>query len=129
MTTIELRKTLEQLYNTYNRREYIGTDPLIFLYNYDNIQNREVAGMIASSLAFGNVKQIMNSVGSVLEVMGNSPYKFLKRLSPLSIKNSFSGFRHRWITGKELSSMLIGIKETMNKYGSLEEAFVAGYTP
>jgi uncharacterized protein (TIGR02757 family) len=127
ITKIELKNILERLYRKYNRREFVDPDPLLFLYDYDDIHDREVVGMIASSLAFGNVKQIMRSVGSVLEVMGNSPCRFLKRSTPLSIKNAFSGFRHRWITGEELSSMFIGMKETINRYGTLEEAFAAGY--
>ena len=127
ITKIELKSTLERLYKKYNRREYIDPDPLVFLYDYDDAHDREAAGMVASSLAFGNVKQIMRSVGSVLEVMGNSPYRFLKRSTPLSIRNAFSGFRHRWIDGEELSSMLIGMKGTINKYGALEEAFTAGF--
>ncbi|HMA77143.1 MAG TPA: TIGR02757 family protein [Candidatus Krumholzibacteriaceae bacterium] len=127
MENIELKKKLEQIYSRYNRPEYVDPDPLIFLYDYDDTADRELAGLIASSLAFGRVGQILKSVRSVLSVMEGSPLLFLKRSTPLSIINSFSGFKHRWIKGVDLSSMLIGMKEAINRYGSLENAFASGY--
>ncbi|MDZ7859379.1 MAG: TIGR02757 family protein [Candidatus Krumholzibacteriota bacterium] len=127
MRNIELKKKLEQIYYRYNRPEYVDPDPLIFLYDYDDIADRELTGLIASSLAFGQVGQILKSVRSVLSVMEGSPRLFLKRSTSLSIMNSFSGFKHRWIKGADLSSMLIGMKEVINKYGSLENAFASGY--
>ena len=52
------KQKLESLYKKYNRREYVHPDPLEFLYNYKDKCDQEVVGLIASSLAYGNVKQI-----------------------------------------------------------------------
>ena len=71
------KNTLEDLYNRYNDRRYVHPDPLEFLYNYEDINQREVAGIIASSLAYGQVKQILKSVSSVLDVLGPNPARFL----------------------------------------------------
>lgn len=68
---------LENLYRRYNKRMYVHPDPLEFLYSYPDIKNREVVGLIASSLAYGKVKQILKSVSSVLDIMKPSPYRFL----------------------------------------------------
>ncbi|MBW2598179.1 MAG: TIGR02757 family protein [Deltaproteobacteria bacterium] len=43
----------------YNRRDYVHPDPLEFLYLYKEIRDREIVGLIASSLAYGRVKQIL----------------------------------------------------------------------
>ncbi len=37
-------RTLSRLYARYNRREYVHPDPLEFLYRYDDVRDREVAG-------------------------------------------------------------------------------------
>ncbi|HOX23331.1 MAG TPA: DUF2400 family protein, partial [Elusimicrobiales bacterium] len=52
---------LEELYKRYNRRDYVHPDPLEFLYRYHRLQDRELAGLIAASLAYGNVRQILKS--------------------------------------------------------------------
>jgi hypothetical protein len=44
------KATLQRLYRKYNRRCYVDPDPLVFLYRYRDIRDREIAGLIASSL-------------------------------------------------------------------------------
>jgi len=53
------RNKLEKLYEKYNDKKYIHPDPLEFLYNYEGNQDREVVGLVASSLAYGKVTQIL----------------------------------------------------------------------
>ncbi len=122
----QLKTLLESLYETYNDRRFVDPDPLVFLYDYDDRRDREVAGMIASSLAFGNVKQILRSIGAVLRVMGPSPAEYVCCAKPSRLRRSFSGFRHRWIRGDELVSLLLGLRNVLRTYGSLESCFCSG---
>jgi uncharacterized protein (TIGR02757 family) len=118
---------LEKLYDRYNRWEYVHSDPLVFLYDYDGIGDREIVGITASSLAYGRVAQILRSVSTVLDAMGPSPSDFLKRASINSLEKTFRGFKHRFTTGEELSRLLYGVKEVIELYGSLNGCFIAGY--
>ena len=61
------KASLEALYTVYNRREAVHPDPVEFLYRYEDPADREVAGLVASSLAYGRVMHILNSVSAVLE--------------------------------------------------------------
>ena len=63
------KSALEELYSRYNSREFVHPDPLEMLYDYENLPDREIAGLIASSLAYGRVTQILGSVSLVLERM------------------------------------------------------------
>ena len=45
------RESLERLYTKYNRREFVHPDPIEFLYKYRSRPDREVAGLIAASVA------------------------------------------------------------------------------
>ncbi|MBI2342406.1 MAG: DUF2400 family protein, partial [Deltaproteobacteria bacterium] len=56
------RSFFEKLYKSYNKHEYIHPDPLEFVYNYTEPADREIAALIASSLAYGRVAQILKSV-------------------------------------------------------------------
>lgn len=71
------------------------------------------------------MKQILKSVTKVLDKMG-SPHDFLVNSDRNGIHAAFSGFKHRFTTGKDLSSMLVSAKLAIGKYGSLEECFMSG---
>lgn len=118
---------LEGLYSRYNKRDYVSPDPLQFLYDYPDIRDREIAGMVASALAYGAVKQILVSVGRALEPMGKSPYKFLMDKKLPEIQEIFADFKHRFTKGNDLARMLWGIKRIITEYGSLEAGFLKGY--
>ncbi len=117
---------LEELYNHCNRREYVHPDPLEFLYLYHDPRDREVAGLVASSLAYGRVAQILKSVSFALERMNPSPFSFLLHATEKTLRSRFSSFKHRFTTGEELVRMLLGVKAAVEQYGSLHECFVAG---
>ena len=118
---------LEHLHDLYNSRKWVHPDPLEFLYNYSDLRDIEVAGLIASSLAYGRVAQILKSVSSVLKKMGSSPYDFLLSVTPSSLGRIFSDFKHRFTTGDELARMLIGVRSVIGDYGSLYDCFLSGY--
>jgi len=117
---------LESLYHRYNQREFVHPDPLQFLYHYEGLCDREVAAFVASSLAYGRVAQILKSVSFVLERMTPSPSIFLKRASLQGIRRTFAGFKHRFTTAEKLCAMLVGIKQILERHGSLGECFSAG---
>jgi len=121
------RDKLDGLYATYNHRDFVHPDPLEFLYHYPALQDREIVALIASSLAYGRVAQILKSVSSVLCRMGPSPFHFVMT-SPLeSLLAAFSDFKHRFTAGRELAWMLWGARCAIEKHGSLLGCFLAGW--
>ena len=128
MTPEKLKKKLDTLYNKYNRRRYVHPDPLEFLYSYKKIRDREIAGLIASSLAYGRVAQILKSTSFVLDQMNPSPYLFLNESTDESLYRTFKGFKHRFAGGSELAALLFGIKNVITRFGSLYACFLAGFS-
>lgn len=123
------KAVLETLYRRYNSREWVHPDPLEFLYRYQNPADREIAGFIASSLAYGRVAQILASVARVLDPMGGNPARFLDETSEEQLISLFGGFVHRFTTGSELAAMLAGLKRVRRRFGSLQECFLQGHSP
>lgn len=117
---------LDQLYDYYDSREWVHPDPLEFLYDYPSLKDREIVALIASSLAYGRVVQILKSVSIILDKIGNSPWSFIKSASYGSLNSMFKDFKHRFTTGDDLVLMLLGIKHVIKKYGSLYECFLKG---
>lgn len=117
---------LEGLYNKYNKREYVHPDPLEYLYRYPEIEDREIVALIASSLAYGKVEQILKSVARVLDVLGKSPHRYVMEIPKYYMKEELSGFRHRFNTGADIVEMIDGVKNVTRKYSSLNGCFSAG---
>jgi uncharacterized protein (TIGR02757 family) len=117
------KNILDKLYLKYNRKKYVYPDPLSFLYHYSDPGDREIAGFLASSLAFGNVKQIIGSVDRLLNSMGKSPRRFVLTATHRELKKALSEFKHRWITGEEVGGLLLAIRKVLKSYGTLECCF------
>jgi len=115
---------LEELYKKYNDKKYIHPDPLEFLYNYEGDIDREVVGLVASSLAYGKVSQILKSVTLVLEKLSPSPASALTGATILMLKKMFANFKHRFTTGEELAIFLFNIGKILRKYGSINSCFM-----
>ncbi len=123
----EIKYKLEKLYSKYNHRSFVHPDPLEFLYSYNEIKDREIAGIIASSLAYGRVGQILKSTGHILKKMGPSPYEFLMVSDLDRLKQRFAGFKHRFTVGDEVACLLYAARSMIKDFGSLNNAFLAGY--
>lgn len=125
-TRSRLDKThFNRLYDDYNKRDLVHPDPLEFLYLYPRKEDREIVGIVASSLAYGRVWQILKSVKKVLDPMGESPRAFLENKGKKDLLETYSAFKHRFTTGEDIALLLSGAKTAIRKYGSLEKCFDA----
>jgi uncharacterized protein (TIGR02757 family) len=106
----------------------VHPDPLEFLYSYSDIKDREIAGLVASSLAYGRVSRILKSTGYILEKMGVSPYRYLIDSDQEFLKSSFAGFKHRFTNGDEVAALLFSAARLIKSFGSLNKAFLDGYS-
>ncbi|MBN2284570.1 MAG: TIGR02757 family protein [Deltaproteobacteria bacterium] len=122
-TQRELGDTLDRLYRKYNRRVHVHPDPVEYLYHYERVEDREIAGMIASSLAYGRVAQICCSVSRVLEKMNPSPARFLEEADHEALRAAVSDFKHRFTTATDMAELLIGMKEFLHHHGSFHTFF------
>lgn len=118
------KAVLEKIYEKYNRREFVHPDPLEFLYLYDDQRDREIVALIASSLAYGRVKQILRSVSQVLDSIG-APAEFVSSASEADTKKLFGKFKHRFTTGAEVAALLSGIGRIIDGRGSLQDCFAS----
>ena len=120
------KEWLDDLYRSYNHRKFVHPDPLQYLYAYAAPGDRELVSLISSSLAYGRVAQILNSVSRVLGRMGSTPTSFLLDRSLSDLLCLFKDFRHRFTTGDEVAYLLWGAKGLIERYGSLYACFMAG---
>ncbi|MBN1283323.1 MAG: TIGR02757 family protein, partial [Proteobacteria bacterium] len=80
--------------------------------------------LVASSLAYGRVAQILRSVRTVLDRMGE-PRRFVIDATPARLRKTFSDFKHRFTTGDEMAAMLAGAARAMKRHSSLGACFAS----
>ena len=121
------REVFERLYADYNKREFVSPDPLQFLYSYGNPRDREAVALIAASLAYGRVAQILKSVGRVLSVLGKSPAEYLAAADEKLLRREFSGFVHRFTDETALVVFLSALSRVYREGTMLQDVFCGGF--
>lgn len=121
-----LAEQFEELYRCYNRPEFVDPDPVSVVRGFTDILDREVAGLIASSLAYGRASQIVKSARRVLDKMLGSPRSFLLEMGDRAIAEVCEGFRHRFTDSRDLLELLLSARKVLREWGSLENLFASG---
>ncbi len=125
---VRVKRTLERLYQKYNHRSFIRTDPLQFVYHYSERADQEIAGFLAAALAYGAVRQIEKSVSRLFEFMGKSPSAFVRDFNPRKRTQQLRDFKHRFTTGDDLADLMGLLRVALEECGSLERYFARGYS-
>lgn len=120
--TAALRALLDRAYAEYDAR-WIEPDPVQFVWRYERTDDREVAGLIASSLAYGNVAQIKKSVEAVLGILGPRPARAIDGIHASRALEALRGFKHRFNDATDVACLLVFLREMRRRYGSVEGFF------
>jgi uncharacterized protein (TIGR02757 family) len=125
MRVDELRRRLDELYLHYDDR-FVDPDPLQFVRAQAADEDREVAGLVASALAYGNVVQIKRSIQTVLGALGEPPARAVRRVEPRAMAQRLRRFRHRFNDGRDVACLLFFIRQMLERDGSVEAFFARG---
>lgn len=122
---MNLNQKLEYHYKAFDRTK-LEPDPLQFLHLFKDDIDIEVVGLIASIFAYGNVKQIENTLRKFVIAFNGKPYSFIKNYNS---KDSFklAGIAHRFYTEEDVKRLLLVLSKEINKYKSIKQIFLQGY--
>jgi len=120
---VELKTIFEGLYAA-RSQAHLANDPLSFCHRYQSPEDREIAGLIAASFAYGNVKIILRNLEGVFGAMGESPRRFVERFDPKQGLRLFAGFKHRFNDGRDLCALLLACQTMLREAGTLEGWFL-----
>ena len=124
----ELREPFDRLYRTFDHLDS-ASDPVHIVRRYRASADREVVGFCAAGLAFGRVASVLNSIESLLEVMGPHPAAFVREFDPDKGRVRLAPLVHRWIRGHDLAALLLILQRMLREYGSIERFFLTGDDP
>jgi uncharacterized protein (TIGR02757 family) len=116
---------LEELYRSFDRVTS-ATDPVHIVRRYRLPADREVVGFCAAALAFGRVASVLQSIESLLAVMGPEPAQFVREFDPDRERSRLAPLVHRWISGRDLMALLMVLRRMLTEAGSIEAFFLEG---
>lgn len=113
---------LEEKHLQFNRPEFIAPDPISIPHRFSGKQDREIAGLFAAILAWGQRKTILQKCAELLARMDDAPYAFIKGAQEEDLRR-LEGFVHRTFNDFDLLYTVQFLQEHYQKWDSLEEAF------
>lgn len=121
----ELSRYLEVVYARYHRSEFLGSDPLVMVHGFEDPADREVAGLFAALLAYGNVRQINASLERLFTAMDWQPRRFLDSFHWPAAHRALRGFKHRFADENDILCLCWLLHQAL-KTQTLEAGFAAG---
>ncbi len=119
---MNLHQKLEYHYRAFNRSR-IEPDPLQFLHMFSEPKDIEAIGFLSSVFAYGNVKQINNTMNRLLKITGNSPYHFILDFNIKKDSDRFNNLKHRFYSATDIIRLFELLKDAYLKFSSLNNLF------
>lgn len=125
MADFNLKAFLDKKVEDYNKPQFIENDPILIPHLFVVKQDIEIMGFIASILAWGQRKTIINKCKELIVRMGGAPYDFIMNHKDEDLK-SLLGFKHRTFNDTDLLYFVSFFRFHYQRFRSLEDAFLIG---
>lgn len=122
MTFEELKEFLDEKVELYNRPDFIESDPIQIPHSYTLKEDTEIAGFLASVIAWGNRKMIIKNAQKKMDLMGNSPFDFVMNHKEKDLER-LEDFVHRTFNGQDFVGFIKGLQNIYKNHGGLETVF------
>lgn len=119
----DLKDFLEAKVLQYNTVDFIEPDPISVPHRYSLKQDIEIAGFLASSIAWGNRKMITKNGHRMMDLLGNSPYDFVMSHNDYQLEK-LDGFVHRTFNSYDFKHFIKALKHIYTNKGGLENIFI-----
>lgn len=123
----ELRDLLEHLHDKYNRQEFIEADPISIPHSFTLRDDREVAGLLSATIAWGNRKAIVRSARRMMSYMDDAPADFVRNASAKELAH-LQSYVHRTFNGQDFTDFVLGMRHIVEQYGGIGNFFENSYT-
>jgi uncharacterized protein (TIGR02757 family) len=122
MNQLELKSFLDEKVELYNRPNFIESDPIQIPHRYTLKEDKEIAGFLVATIAWGNRKMIIQNSIKMMDLLGNSPYDFILNHNENDLEN-LEKFVHRTFNGQDFTYFIKSLKNIYLNHGGLENIF------
>lgn len=121
------KEVFDKLYNIHILKTCIKNDPIEFPHQYQEPEEIEIAGFIASSLAFGRIELFKPVIRKVLSFSDGSLYDYIANFDPHADARYFDGLYYRMCKGRDVACLIFILREVIRKYGTIKNLFYYCY--
>lgn len=114
-----LKLVLDPFVERFDAKLRIQSDPVALVRRYSDPADQEIAGLLASSFAYGQVGVFMPRIERVLEGMGPSPRRWVEGFEPERERAALEWFSYRFHRAADLGALLAGMRTIVEEAGSL----------
>ena len=98
---------IDELAQQYETPDFIKDDPVQFPHRFNQSkEDCEIAGFIASLLAYGNRKVFIKKLNELFEIAQNEPYNFILNFEPKILKS----FNYRFGTTSDFVELFSAMR-------------------
>lgn len=114
---------LDKLAKRYENSAFINSDPIQFPHKFKNKKDIELAGFIASLVAYGSRKVFNRKLVQLFEIANQKPLEFVLNYE----KGILGDFNYRFGKTEDFDEIFMILKTLYTKDGGLEELFRYAY--
>lgn len=118
----ELKEFLDFKADQYNNPNFIESDPIQIPHKYKIKEDIEISGFLASTIAWGNRKMIINSATKMMDAMGNNPYDFVMNAKKEQI-DTIDSIVHRTFNSEDFRFFIKSLRNIYKNHEGLEKVF------
>lgn len=122
MIIAELKSTLDELVDRYNRVSFIDDDPIQIPHRFSRLEDVEISGLLTATIAWGQRKTILKNANHLMDIMGQSPYEYVMNASADDLDDM--QFVHRTFNSEDLRYFIESLRAIYLRNKSLESFFV-----
>ena len=126
MSREEMRELLERLHDRYNNESFIEADPISVPHSFTRPVDREIAGFLAATIAWGNRRAIVQSAHRMMRYMDNAPEDFVRNATEADMEY-LRTYVHRTFNGVDFQDFVRGLRHIITKWGSVGNYFETRY--
>ena len=121
-----MRELLERLYDRYNNESFIEADPISVPHSFTRPVDREIAGFLAATIAWGNRRAIVQSAHRMMRYMDNAPEDFVRNATETDMEY-LRTYVHRTFNGVDFQDFVRGLRHIITEWGSVGNYFETRY--
>lgn len=117
---------LERLWDRYDREEFIADDPIAVPHRFTSRDDREIAGFLAATIAWGSRPMIVRNGLRMMRFLDDAPCDFVRNASERELA-TLAPFVHRTFNGGDLIHFIRAIRAMYARHGGLGRFVEASY--